>query len=288
MTTETIQTENKETSTEYSIPGVKVMLEGESGTGKTHSAMTALQAGLEVFLISTEGVTTPAKWLTEHPEVDGSKLHWATVSVATQGWGDMEAMGKNINMMSYEALSKLADPNKRKYDQFLQIYKLCHNFVDERTGEEFGDISNFGTDKIVIFDSLSGLAIMSMALTVGAKPTKAMPDWMVAMDNLEKFVIKICIDLRCHMALTAHLSMEKDEVLGGISLMASSLGSKLSPKLPRFFDEVVHTRKDGAEFYWSTASRNVVTKNRWLALSDQLQPSFVPLIEAWKKGGGKV
>ena len=90
------------------------MLEGESGTGKSHAVMTALEAGLELFIISTEGVTTPAKWLAANPEVDESKVHWATVSVATQDWGAMEKMGQKINTMSYEALSKIADPKKKK------------------------------------------------------------------------------------------------------------------------------------------------------------------------------
>lgn len=268
----------------YILPGVKVMLEGDSGTGKTHAISTLVEAGITPFIIFTEpGMSTLAKL-----NIPKEKLHWAYVSMSTQDWSAMEAMGRNINKMTYEGLSKIQDANKGKYDQFLQVYKLCHDFVCERTGEHFGDVSTWGTDRCVVFDSLSGLATMSMNLTTGAKPTKAMPDWMVAMDNLERFITKICTDIKAHVVLTAHLSMEKDEVLGGISLMASSLGNKLSPKLPRYFDEVVHTIKDGDSFRWSTASRNVITKNRYLGLSDQLPASFVPMIETWKASGGVI
>jgi hypothetical protein len=260
------------------------MLEGESGTGKTHAISTLIEAGITPFIIFTEpGMSTLAKL-----DIPEDKCHWAYVSIATQGWDDMRSMSENINKLSFEGLSKITDAKKSKYKQFMDVYSLCHNFKCDRTGEEFGDVSQWGNDRAIIFDSLTGLATMSMNLTVGAKPTKSPADWGVAMDNLERFIIKICTDIQCHVVLTAHLAMEKDEVQGGIQLMAQSLGNKLSPKLPRFFDEVVHTRKDGAEFHWSTASRNVVTKNRYLDLSDKLKPSFVPVIEMWKKAGGKI
>lgn len=272
----------------YSIPGIKVMLEGDSGTGKTFAITTMIEEGITPFIIFTEpGVSTISRWLSEHPDVDPEKIHWAYVSMASQSWGDMEAMGRNINMMSFKVLSSLTDPNKGKYDQFLNIYKLCHDFIDDRTGEHFGDISTWGGDRCVFFDSLSGLSTMSMNLTVGAKPTKGKPDWGVAMDNLERFVVKLCTDLQCHMVLSAHLAPEKDEVTGAISLMAQSLGNKLSPKLPRYFDDVIFCEKVAKDFTWSTAGRNVITKNRWAALGDKLPPSFVPLIQAWKKAGGK-
>lgn len=271
----------------YSIPGIKAMLEGDSGTGKTFAITTMIEAGITPFILFTEpGVSTISKWLSEHPEIDPEKIHWAYVSMSSQSWGDMEAMARNINLMDIKGLANVRDANKGKYNQFLKVYQLCHNFIDDRTGESFGDISSWGADKCLFVDSLSGLATMSMNLTVGAKPMKAVADWGVAMDNLERFVVKLCTDLQCHMVLSAHLAMEKDEVTGAISLMAQSLGNKLSPKLPRYFDDVILCEKNGKEFTWSTAGRNVITKNRWSVLADKQTPSFVPLIEAWRKAGG--
>lgn len=264
------------------------MLEGDSGSGKTHAITTMIEAGITPFIIFTEpGVSTISRWLSEHPDINPEKIHWAYVSMSSQSWADMESMAKNINTLDVKGLSNIRDAKKSKYDQFLKVYQLCHNFVDDRTGESFGDISTWGPDRCVFMDSLSGLAIMSMNLTVGAKPMKAVADWGIAMDNLERLVTKLCTDLKCHMVLSAHLAMEKDEVSGGITLMAQSLGNKLSPKLPRYFDDVILCEKKGKDFTWSTAGRNVITKNRWAELGDNLPPSFVPLIENWKKAGGK-
>ena len=220
----------------YSIPGIKVMLEGDTGTGKTYAITSMIAAGITPFIIFTEpGQATISKWLSDHPDVDPEKIHWAYISMSSQSWDDMAAMGRNINTMDFKSLSLLQDAKKRNYDQFLQVFKLAHDFVDDRTGESFGDISTWEPDRCVFVDSLSGLATMSMNLTVGAKPTKSMSDWGVAMDNLERLITKFCTDLKCHFVLSAHLAMEKDEVSGGITLMAQSLGNKLSPKASTLF-----------------------------------------------------
>jgi hypothetical protein len=268
----------------YTIPGFKVMLEGESGSGKTHALSTLIDAGITPMIVFTEkGMTTLGKL-----NIPEDKCHWQYLSPTTQDWEAMAKMGSNINKMSYDALTKIADPNKGKYDQFLKVLRACNDFKCDRTGETFGDASSWGTDRALVFDSLSGLSSMSMNLVVGAKPTKAMPDWMVAMDNLERFLLKVTQDLNCHVIITSHLEREQDEVTGGITLMPSTLGRKLPPKLAPMFDEVIHTVRNGSEFAWSTASRNVVTKTRLLDISDQLQPSFIPLTEAWKKAGGVI
>lgn len=268
----------------YSIPGLKVMLEGESGSGKTHAISTLVEAGITPFIIFTEkGMTTLARL-----NIPEDKCHWQYLSPTTQDWNAMAKMGSNINKMSYDALTKVTDANKGKYDQFLRVLAACNDFKCDRTGESFGDASSWGTDRALVFDSLTGLSSMSMNLVIGAKPTKAMPDWMVAMDNLERFLLKVTQDLNCHVVVTSHLEREQDEVTGAVTLMPSTLGRKLPPKLAPMFDEVIHTRNEAGDFKWSTASRNVVTKTRLLAMSDQLEPSFVPLIQAWKDAGGKL
>lgn len=270
------------------LPGLKVMLEGGTGTGKTHSVLSLIEKGITPFIIFTEpGMSTIQRGLAEYGYSQDS-VKWCYVSAASQSWEAMKDMGGKINQMSFKALSALEDGKKAQYRQFLDVYSACHNFTDTRTGEEFGDVTTFGTDRCLVFDSLSGLSRMSMNLMVGAKPTKSPSDWGVAMDNLERFLIKITTDISCHVGMTAHLAMEKDEINGGIVLMPQSLGNKLSPKIAPMFDEVIHTRQDGEKWYWSTATRNVETKTRMLPISDSLEPGFGQLIDEWTKAGGVI
>jgi hypothetical protein len=125
-----------------------------------------------------------------------------------------------------------------------------------------------------------------MNLIVGSKPVKSMADWGVAMDNVERFVTKFTTDIKCTAVMCAHLEREADEVTGGIQLMASTLGKKLAPKIPRFFSDVIQCQRDGSKFTWSTATPNVMLKARNLPIAMNLPPSFVPIINAWREKGG--
>jgi hypothetical protein len=264
----------------HSIPGANVLLVGATGTGKTYSIRTLPEAGITPFILFTEpGIRTVS-------DMGCDKLHYKYLPAATPTWEGMLENARKINRLNFAQLAKLADMDKAKYGQFMEVITSMNNFTCDRCGESFGDVSTWGTDRAIIIDSLSGLNIMAMDLVVGAKPTKSMSDWGVAMDNLERFVNKMTADTQCHFVLTAHLEREQDEVTGGVHLMAATLGRKLAPRMPRFFDDVVQCRKEGENWVWSTSSVLADLKGRNLAISSALPPSFIPLIESWKSAGG--
>lgn len=259
------------------LPGVNVLLVGASGTGKTHSIRTLVDAGLEVFVVFTEpGMEVLA-------DVPSDKLHWHYIAPSTPAWADMIDSANKINKMPFKSLAELGDINKSKYTEFLDLLNCLSNFVDERTGKAFGPVDSWGPERALVVDSLSGLNIMAMNLVTGSKPVKSMADWGVAIDNLERLLTKLCADTKCHFVLTAHLERETDETTGGTTLMAATLGRKLAPKIPRFFSDVVHVRRAADKFFWSTATLNVDSKARNLSISETLAPSFIPIIESWRK-----
>ena len=260
----------------YKVPGTNTMLCGATGTGKTHCIRTLVDAGLEVFVLFTE----PGMEVLS--DIPPEKLHWKYIAPATPDFADMISSATKINTMSFEALTKLPDINKRKYTEFIDVLTALSNFTDERTGKSYGAVDEWDQSRVLVLDSLSGLSIMAMNRGAGAKTVKSMADWGVAIDNLERLLTKLCVDTQCHFVLTAHLEREIDEVTGGTSLMASTLGRKLAPKLPRFFSDVIHVKRNVDKWAWSTASSNVDLKARNLPISDNLEPSFAPLISNWK------
>jgi len=266
----------------YSIrTAIDAGLEGPTGTGKTYSIRTAIDAGLEVFVISTEpGIASTLG------DTDPSKLHWHYISPADVGWSDLIDSAKKINMLSYEALAKMTAINKGKYTQFIDLLTVCNDYTDDRTGETFGDVSEWGPERMLVVDSLSGLNIMAMNLVIGSKPTKSPSDWGTAMDNLKRLILKLVTDTQCFFTLTGHLSREKDEISGAIKLMPSTLGQKLAPELPLFFDEVIMAKREGANFTWDTAASGVDLKARNLPFSDKLPPDFKLIVAEWEKNGG--
>lgn len=270
----------------YTLPGVKVLLIGATGSGKTHSLVTLLEAGITPFVIFTEnGMSTIGKVLKEKglPE-DAVKWHY--VAPATQSFKSMISMAENINRMSFELLTKMTDANKSQCLQWVEVLRTCENFVDDRTGEEFGNVGHWGTNRCLVFDSLSGLNKMAMALVVGNRPTRSVSDWQVAQNNMLSFLDLICTDTPCHFVLTGHIEKEQDEVSGAMHIMVGTLGRKLAPKLPQNFDEVILAKHSGSVYQWSTQEDNVDLKHRLLAPSNQLIPSFVPVIKAWEEAGG--
>jgi hypothetical protein len=262
--------------TVIALPGPKILLLGATGCGKTHAIRTLLDAGLEVFGIFTE----PGMEVLS--DTDPERLHWHYIAPASTPWEQMIDSARKINTMSFDALCKLSDVNKRQHTEFLDLLTCLSNFTDDRTGKTFGPVDSFDTTKALFVDSLSGLNIMSMNMVTGTKPVKSMSDWGVAMDNLERLITKLTVDVPCTFVLTAHLERETDEVTGGISLMASTLGKKLAPRLPRFFSDVIHAKREGDKFSWSTATFNVDLKARNVPISETISPSFLPLIEKWK------
>lgn len=265
------------------LPGSSTMLVGATGTGKTHCIRTFLDAGVTPFILFTE------KGMRTMGDVPGENCHWHYIPPANPSWESMIDSAQKINTMSIKGLSDLKiGINKSEYAQFMDLISAMNNFTCDRCGESFGDVDSWGTDRAIVIDSLSGLNIMAMNLQVGSKPARSPGDWGIAMDNLERFLTRMCSTPQCHFVLTAHLEREIDEVGGGMTLMASTLGKKLAPKIPRFFDNVVQCVREGTNWSWNTIAAGVDLKARDLPWAEKLEPTFVTTIESWKRAGGVI
>lgn len=266
-----------ETACQPGLPGMKIFLMGDSGTGKTHSIRTLVDAGLEVFCLFTEpGMDILA-------EVPADKLHWNYVSPSTISWNEMQESARKLNTLPFKAVAELPHINRGAHAEYMAVQGIFDNFVDQRTGKAFGSVDNFDSNKVLVLDSWSGISYMAMNLIAGSKPVKHMGDYGCAMDNLERLAIKLTQDLKCHVVIIGHKAREKDELTGGLTLMIDTLGNKLALKLPKLFTDIIDTQRVGKQFSWSTVSPNTTLKARNLPWADNLPPTFVPLVEVWRK-----
>jgi len=261
--------------------GVNELLVGATGTGKTYAIRTLVDAGITPFCLFTE-----PGFVSVLGDIPDDKLHWKYIAPASPDWATLIDSAMKINTMSFDAIAKLSNINKGKYAQYMDVLKELSNFTCDRCGKSYGSVDSWGPDRAIVVDSLSGINIMAMSLVVGSKPTRSMSDWGTAMNNLEWLIQKLCMDTKCHFVLTAHLEREIDEISGGVQLMASTLGKKLAPKIPRYFDDVIMCKREGTSFFWSTADLNVDLKARNLPIADRIPPSFVQVIDHWKKQQG--
>lgn len=256
------------------IPGVKEMLVGPVGVGKTAAIATLVEAGLKVYAIFTEP-SFEVLGDQRHGRVL-QKIEFDYIPPANTDFSDMLYSAKLINTLTMKGLSNLDDINKTKHAEFMKLVSVLNEKQVER----------WGTGHCLVLDSMSGLNIMAMNLVVGSKPVKSMADWGIAMDNLERMVQKLCTGLRCHFMMTAHAEMERDEVTGQTFIMAGTLGRKLAPKIPRYFSDVIYVKREATNFSWSTVEMGADLKARNLPYSAGLKPTFVQIINAWKDRGG--
>lgn len=262
------------------IPGFNTLLMGPTGTGKTSSFRTWLGTGVTPFCIFTE---PGFEVLGDVPCPD---LHWIYIKPADTPWKTLIENHKKLNTLSFQSLANLAPTDKKDYHQFVRFLESCHSYKCDRCGKEFGDVSTWNTDRALCIDGLSGLSIMALREWVGSKSLLNQGDWGVAMSGLEAFIQKLCTDTQCFMVLVSHVERETLEDTGASKIMASTLGKKLAPKIPRFFSDSVLAVRNADKFTWTTADSSADLKARNLPIADNLPPSFAPMVEKWKKNSG--
>lgn len=272
------------------IPGLKIILMGAPGSGKTHSIRTLIDAGLEVFCILTEpnAINTLTNMemssIAYKSAIADGKLHWHFVQPADPGWESLKKSARLITTYSIGDLQKLPGMNKADYAQFLEVLDCCSDFKDDLSGKSFGPIEAFDPhSQVVVIDSLSGLNTMFLNLVVGAKPIRTLPEWGVAIDNELRFIDHLCYGIPCHVILMAHLDRQVDEVMGGIRRMVNALGKKAPQEMPKSFTDVILASEDAGTFSWSTSDAQTDTKATTGLARASFSPSFVPLIEIWRE-----
>lgn len=277
------------------LPGTNTLLIGATGSGKTHAARTLAAAGIEVFYLALEpGVQEvladpdPGPALSCEGSEGVAPCHYHYIPFANPSWKALSDHVTKINKLSFDALTRLRDINKAEYGQLVEVYGALANFECDVCGEKFGPVDSWGPNRAIYIDSLSGLSTMAMDLVVGSKPVANQGDWGIAMKNIEMLVQKLCVSTRCWFVLCAHPEKEYDEVTGSTTLMVSTLGKRLAPRLPRFFSDVVLTVRSGDKFAWDTSAANVDLKARNLPIKSNLAPDFGQIVRAWRaKGGGE-
>lgn len=270
------------------IPGLKIILMGPPGSGKTHSIRTLIDADMEVFCILTEpnaiNTLTNMRGASEKykASLTNGKLHWHFVKPADAGWESMAKSARQISMFDLGTLQKQPAPDKRDYMQFIEVLNICANFKDELTGKELGPVDNLNPEaQVLVIDSLSGLNTMFLSMVCGSKPIKSQPEWGAAIDAELRFINHLTFGILSHVVLIAHVTREVDEVMGGIRIMVSGLGKKAPQEIPKNFTDCILAKHSAGTFTWSTADPSAETKSTTLVEGEKIKPDFGPLLRVW-------
>ncbi len=261
-----------------------IMLLGDTGSGKTYAIISALKAGLEVFVLVTEntGVETLID-ACKKEEVDMTNLHWKRCTPTQQPWSVMKAQAKLTNNNNVGELQKLeAGLERFKYPAFINLITACEDFVCDRTKEHFGDVMTWDEKRLLVLDSMSGLNEIVSSHITGHRITMTQPEFGVVQNHIYNLTNTLC-SLNCFFMVTGHLESEVDEVRGTSRFMVSTVGRKLAPKLPRMFSEVILAREENGKYFWSTMDSKVATKSRALPKSSSLSPDFGQVVTIYQQ-----
>lgn len=262
--------------TKSPIRGFKTLLIGPMGTGKTSAIRTLIPLGITPMCLFTEpryGVLG---------DTDSTKLHWHYIEPLTEELDMLQDKIQKMATLTHEMQTKAIDSNRHKDNKHLELVKQLNCFVCQRTGEEFGRVKDFGTNKALIIDSTSGWGKAVRGFIAGSRPALNEGDYGKMQDALEDVINWCTTGLRCHVILIGHV--EESAMTGTIGI--SLPGKKLARKIGTFFDDVVLACRKGSEFTWSTAEANADLKATYLPVASGQKPNFATIIENWKKKGG--
>jgi hypothetical protein len=266
-----------------------VILEGEMGTGKTHSLRTLLMdangkfdgpsvSGIDyVFLLTNE-----AGFEDVLSDIPPAKLGWKYIPVSEGTFDGLVNMVNTINTQHPDVIQKMGGINRHNYPQFAQLLGACNNLIDDRTGKVVGPVFKMTPNQCLWYESISALSEIAKNNAIGDKPFMELRDYQMVQNPVRKFLNHLVFSTRCLFVATAHLEREHNESSGMTELMVSTVGKKLAPVIPRFFSDVVITDRidnPGAPtFKWATQRPGVRTKTRNLPWSENLPADFRPLI----------
>lgn len=268
------------------VRGPKVILMGQPGTGKTDAIRTLVEAGLKVFVVFTEPgmevLLDARRGRKVYTCADG--LHWRYHPVATPSWSDLELIAKLIHQFTYKQLTEQAPLGREKYHAFMDVISTLGNLKCERCNTTFGPADHLEpyNEWCIVNDSMSSLSLAALYSHIGNKPGVHPGEWGICMGNLERLFNKFAYDIPSMMVLTAHIEIEPSPD-GGTKLMVSTLGQKLAPKIPRAWSDCILAIREGENFKWSSTDPSSFLKTRNFDFSNNIPPTFVPLVQQWHK-----
>lgn len=271
-----------------SVPGVNVLLEGPTGTGKTYALGPLVdwceREGIEVFVLFTEyGVETLLGYWTDKKQAIPANLHWHMQNTKPLPLLTQMEGAKKVGQLNYESLTKLVDPNRHANNAYLAILESLNKPVCDRCKKEFPSAAEWKPGMVLVIDSLTELANACMKMQIGNKPTASQPDYGVAQNMLMNFLRLATQGISCHFVLTAHIARVRDEITGGTKIMTSSIGQAIAGDIPVLFSETILTVREGSDFFWDTASMMADLKTRYLPINSRNKPDFGVILNKWKE-----
>lgn len=193
-------------SEHQSSTATKLLLIGDSGSGKTGSLASLAKAGLSLRILDFDnGLDILANMLGD----DSANVEFETCTDEYKNVGGKPSLAK-----------------AQAFGKALQLLDKWH-----------GGVVTWDSSHVLVIDSMTFMsrAAMNYVLALNGRPggPPQLQDWGAAMNLVENVLAMLYSDsVKCNVIVTSHISYVEDET-GIVAGYPSALGQKLPPKIGR-------------------------------------------------------
>jgi len=208
---------------------VKLLIVGNSGSGKTGSLASLATAGFRLFICDFD---------------NGLDILLDPTVLAPE-------FRKNIFFKALQDRPvKVGDKLIQRATAWQDFQKAMGDWKEEVDGKSIsmGNVTTWGRNDILVVDSLTFATQRAFddALQLGGRlgQRAQIQDYGAALESIEATLeLLYGSATTCNVIMTAHLMMQGDEISGAKKALPNVLGQKLAPKVPRFFNNMILAEK---------------------------------------------
>lgn len=222
----------------------KLLVLGDSSAGKTGSLASLAAAGYNLRIVDVDnGLDVLRNILTDgqspYPKDTASRVEFETITDSMR-----PLAGKIVPV---------------KASAWQRSIELIENW--KTPSQNFGNLQTWTQKDVLVIDTLSILAnhalkfILSLNMRLGQKPHQS--DWGDAQVLVEGLLEKLYDEnVKCNIVVNCHIKYIEDKVTGVMKAFPESVGQALSPKIGRYFNNVVQMKTVGSTRKLITTSTN--------------------------------
>jgi len=244
-------------STHQSQSTVKMLLIGDSGSGKSGALTSLVEAGYNLIILDFDnGLDILVNILREKPNADEllSRITYITLT------DKLKSAGAKL----------IPDGPPKAFSSALKL------FTEWKTdSEDLGKITEWDENTIVVIDSLTFMckaAFRYVEIINGYKDGRQIyGESQRLIENVLGLLYSSAI--KCNVIVTSHITFI--DAAGGITKgYPSSIGKALSPQIPRYFNTVLETKTKGI----GAAAKHVIltVPDGMIELKNSLAPGKLP------------
>lgn len=237
---------------------VKAICASDSGSGKTGALSSLVDAGLNVRVLDFDNGLSVLKGYVK----DKSKL--ANVHYVDKLQDQLRLVGGRVGIAKAPAFTRAMDALEKGGAEFW--------------GADIPPVKEWTPRDVLVIDSLTmaGRASLQLVMDINAAGYKnpEIQHYGTAMENIEKWLQGLTASIvPCHVIVNTHIT----GVEGDTRLYPDALGSKLPPKIAKYFDNLVSIRLVQGQRKFLTVKDGLLALKTAVPLPEQ-----IPIEDGWK------